>query len=135
ASVLLAVRAWQGLLVPLVTSSLQSAEPIRQVAGLLVITAVGAPLLLWAVGVVRGRVGPAAVWVAWVSGRAAEHRHRAALAALRAVPVWSQLPAGRLLEIARAMRAQDVAPGEEVVRQGETGDRFYLISRGAFEVQ
>src|SRR5205807_2128379 len=30
ASVLLAVRAWQGLLVPLVTSSLQSAEPIRQ---------------------------------------------------------------------------------------------------------
>jgi len=78
---------------------------------------------------------PAAAWVAWVSGRAAEHRHREALAALRAVPVWSQLPAGRLLEIARAMRAQDVAPGEEVVRQGETGDRFYLISRCAFEVQ
>jgi CRP-like cAMP-binding protein/Zn-dependent protease len=135
ASVLLAVRAWQGLLVPLVTSSLQSGDPIRQVAGLLIITAVAAPLLLWALGVVRRLAQPAAGWLAWVSGRAAEHRHREALAALRAVPVWSQLPAGRLLEIARAMRAEDIAAGQEVVRQGDAGDRFYLISRGAFEVQ
>src|SRR5438445_10153697 len=81
ASVLLAVRAWQGLLVPLVTSSLQSGDPIRQVAGLLIITAVAAPLLLWALGVVRRLAQPAAAWLAWVSGRAAEHRHREALAA------------------------------------------------------
>jgi CRP-like cAMP-binding protein/Zn-dependent protease len=134
-SVLLAVRAWQGLLVPLVTSSLQSGEPIRQVAGLLVITAVAAPLLLGAVAVVRRLARPVAAWLVWASGRAAEHRHREALGALRAVAVWSQLPAGRLLEIARAMRAEDVAPGQEVVRQGETGDCFYLIARGAFEVQ
>jgi CRP-like cAMP-binding protein len=33
------------------------------------------------------------------------------------------------------MRAEDVARGDEVVRQGESGDRLYLISRGAFEVQ
>ena len=134
-SVLLAVRAWQGLLVPLVTSSLQSGEPIRQVAGLVIVTAVGAPLLLWAAAVVRRLAQPLAASMAWASGRAVEHRHREALGALRAVPVWSQLAAGRLLEIARAMRAEDVTAGQEVVRQGETGDCFYLISRGAFEVQ
>jgi putative peptide zinc metalloprotease protein len=135
ASLLLAVRAWQGLLVPLVSSSLQSGEPIRQVAGVIIIAAVAAPVLLALAGLARRLVKPAAAWLAWVSGRAAEHRHREALAALRAVPVWAQLPAGQLLEIARAMRAEDVVAGQEVVRQGEAGDRFYLISRGAFEVQ
>jgi cAMP-dependent protein kinase regulator len=40
-----------------------------------------------------------------------------------------------LLEVARAMRAEAVPAGTEVVRQGEAGDRFYLIAQGAFEVR
>jgi putative peptide zinc metalloprotease protein len=135
AAAVLAVRAWQALLVPLVASSLQSSNPIRQVGGVVIIAAVGVPLLFGAFGIARSLLAAVARWRAWLSGRAAEHRHREALAALRAVPLWSELPAGRLLEIARAMRSADVAPGDEVVRQGEAGDRFYLIASGAFEVQ
>src|SRR5438132_1191205 len=135
AAVLLAIHAWQALLVPLVATSLQSGDPIRQVGGVVILAAVGASLLLAGAALVQNALGPAGDWLARLGGRAAEHRHREALAALRAVPLWSEVPAARLLEIARAMRAEDVPPGEEVVRQGEQGDRFYLISYGAFEVQ
>ena len=135
AAVLLAIRAWQALLVPLVAASLQSGDPIRQVGGVVILAAVGVSLMFAGAALVQNAVGPAGDWLGRLSGRAAEHRHREALAALRAVPLWSEVPAARLLEIARAMRAEDVPPGEEVVRQGEQGDRFYLISHGAFEVQ
>jgi CRP-like cAMP-binding protein len=76
-----------------------------------------------------------AYWLAWLSGRAAAHRYREALAALRAVPLWSELPEARLLEVARAMQAHNIPRGVEVVRKGEVGKRFFLIAQGAFEVQ
>jgi cAMP-dependent protein kinase regulator len=41
----------------------------------------------------------------------------------------------RLLELARAMRAEEVPAGTEVVRQGEPGNAFFLIARGGFEVR
>src|SRR5205823_1152864 len=40
----------------------------------------------------------------------------------------------RLLEVARALRAEVVGRGTQIVLQGDAGDRFYLIARGAFEV-
>jgi len=89
---------------------------------------------LTALVLARRMIGPLSDWLAQLGGRAAEHRHREALAALRAVPLWSELPAGQLLDVARAMHAANVPGGAEVVRQGEIGDRFYLIARGAFEV-
>jgi CRP-like cAMP-binding protein len=54
---------------------------------------------------------------------------------LRGVPLFADLPPARLLEVASAMRAEEVEAGVEVVRQGEPGDRFYLIGRGGFEVR
>jgi len=72
--------------------------------------------------------------MAALSGRAREFRRREALRALRGVPLWSEVATGRLLEIAEAMRVEDVSPGEVVVRQGEQGDRFYVIVQGSFEV-
>ena len=131
---LLAIRAWQALLVPLVVDSLLSGDLPRQIVGLVILAAVVVPLLLAGFALVVRLAGPVREWFEWLSGRAAEHRHREVLAALRAVPVWSDLPAGRLLEVARAMREQHIARGAEVVRQGEVGDRFYLIASGQFEV-
>jgi putative peptide zinc metalloprotease protein len=133
-AVLLAVRAWQALLLPLVVSSWESGEPFRQLGAVALTAAIGIPLLLTAVAVVRRLLIPAGDWLAWLGGRAAEHRHREALATLRAVPLWAELPAARLLEVARALRAEEFSRGAQVVHQGEAGDRFYLVARGAFEV-
>src|SRR5262249_1025700 len=91
---------------------------------------VGATLL----GLLRRLAPPLVSWLARLDGRARAQRNREALAALRAVPLWSELSLPRLLEMARLMKAGDVAGGVDVVRQGEPADRFYLIVRGAFEV-
>jgi CRP-like cAMP-binding protein len=133
-AVLLAIRAWQALLVPLIADNLVSGDLPRQIVGLLILIAVAVPLTLAGFGVLRRLAAPIGERLEWLSGRAAEHRHREALTALRAVPLWSELPAGRLLEVARAMRTQNVTRGAEVVRQGDAGDRFYLIASGEFEV-
>jgi putative peptide zinc metalloprotease protein len=133
-AILLAVRAWQALVLPLIVGNLTSGEVVRELVGVLIVVALAVPLSIGLISVGRRLLGPIGAWLSWLVGRAAEHQHREALAALRAVPLWSEFPAGRLLEVARAMHAEDVASGAEVVRQGESGDRFYLIARGIFEV-
>jgi CRP-like cAMP-binding protein len=133
-ALVVAIRAWQALLVPLIASSWQSGEVLHQLGAVLLVIAIGVPLLLSMVVFMRRLLRPAGDWLARLGGRAAELRHREALAALRAVPLWAELPSARLLEVARAMQAQDVRRGTEVVRQGEQGDRFYVVVRGAFEV-
>jgi putative peptide zinc metalloprotease protein len=133
-AVLLAGRAWQALLLPLIVSSWESGQIVQRLGAAVLVTAIGVPLLLTAFVVTRRLLSRAANWVAWLSGRAAVVRHREALAALRAVPLWSDLPPARLLEVARAMQVYDVPRGVEVVHQGETGDRFFLVAQGAFEV-
>jgi CRP-like cAMP-binding protein len=130
----LAARAWQALLLPVVVSTWQGGELLGRVEAVLIVTAIGVPLLLATSSLVRRIVGPAGVGLTWLSERAAEHRHRSALAALRAVALWSTVPTPRLLEVARAMRAQDVPRGIEIVRQGEPGHSFFVVAQGAFEV-
>jgi putative peptide zinc metalloprotease protein len=133
-AVLLAVRAWQALLLPLMVASWQSGQIVQQLGAAVLGAAIGAPLLLTAFALGRRLVRRIGAWLAWLSGRAAEHHHREALAALRAAPLWSELPAARLLEVARAMHALDVPRGVEVVRQGEAADSFFLVVQGVFEV-
>jgi CRP-like cAMP-binding protein len=134
-AVVLALRAWQALLLPPIVSNLTSGDLLRQVLGLAILLAIAAVVLLVVSSLVGRIVEPVGRWLEWLSGRAAEHRHRQALSVLRTVPPWSELPAARLLELAMAMRAEDVPAGAEVVRQGEAGERFYLIARGGFEVR
>ena len=134
AAVLLAVRAWQALLVPLIVSSWQSGQLIQRLGAGVLVAAIGGPLLVMAFVVARRVLWRMAYWLAWLSGRAAAHRYREALAALRAVPLWAELPPARLLEVARATQAYNIPRGVEVVRQGEAGDRFFLVAYGAFEV-
>jgi CRP-like cAMP-binding protein len=133
-AIVLAARAWQALVLPLIVSSWQSGDVLHQLGAVLLVIAIGAPLSLSLVVLIRRLLIPTGDWLARLGGRAAELRHREALAALRAVPLWAELPSARLLEVARAMHAQDVGRGTEVVRQGEQGDRFYVVVHGAFEV-
>jgi CRP-like cAMP-binding protein len=53
---------------------------------------------------------------------------------LRAVPLWAGVPETRLIEVAHGLHGQGISQGTEVVRQGEPGDRFYVIASGSFEV-
>ncbi len=48
--------------------------------------------------------------------------------------MFSPLPWPELERVARQMDLQPVTGGAEVVRQGEVGDRFYVIDRGEFQV-
>jgi len=57
------------------------------------------------------------------------------LEVLRANSIFAPLPPGTLEQLADALEEVDAAAGEEIVRQGEPGDRFYLIKSGAVDVQ
>src|SRR5437868_137153 len=52
-AIVLAVRAWQGLLVPLIVSSLQSGQMLQQVGAVVLLSAVAAPLVLASLVLVR----------------------------------------------------------------------------------
>jgi MFS family permease len=57
---------------------------------------------------------------------------RAAL--LRAHPIFRPLAEGTIEQLARALVPVAAAPGEAVVRQGEPGDRVYLVVSGELAV-
>jgi MFS family permease len=53
---------------------------------------------------------------------------------LRNVPIFAPLPASTLEHLARSLVPVQVAAGDEVFHQGETGDRFYVVRAGEVEV-
>jgi predicted MFS family arabinose efflux permease len=53
---------------------------------------------------------------------------------LRQCPVFAPLPLATSEGLARRLVPVHVAAGTEVIRQGDDGDRFYLIAEGAVEV-
>jgi MFS family permease len=57
-----------------------------------------------------------------------------AVALLRGLPIFAPLPALSLERLALQLRPIDVAPGVEVITQGDIGDRFYILGTGAAEV-
>ena len=58
----------------------------------------------------------------------------AGLDLLRGVSLLSMLPEATLERLARALERVDAAPGDIVIREGDTGDRFYVIESGTVEV-
>ncbi len=53
---------------------------------------------------------------------------------LSALPMFSPLPRTDLERVARQLARLDVARGDEIVRQGDVGDRFYVVDAGTFDV-
>jgi hypothetical protein len=56
------------------------------------------------------------------------------IARLRALPLFSPLGAPELEGLARSLESVEVAPGTDVVREGDPGDRFYVVADGELEV-
>jgi hypothetical protein len=53
---------------------------------------------------------------------------------LRAIPFLAPLPEATLEQLARAVSEEPMRAGDEIVRQGEPGDRFYVIDSGSVDV-
>jgi MFS family permease len=53
---------------------------------------------------------------------------------LRTNSIFAPLPVATLERLCHAMETIDAWPGEEIVRQGERGERFYLIDQGEVEI-
>ena len=132
-AVVVALRVWQALALPMIGAGWQSGDLLPRLGVLLLIAAIAVPLGLWLIAVAR-QLASVSGWLVSLGDRARTHRHREAQAALRTVPLWSELPPARLLELARRMRVEHVVSGVEVVRQGEPGDRLYVIDDGVFEL-
>lgn len=101
-----------------------------------------APLLLNWLGtrgalIVAGSLLPVVVIPAWPRLNAID---RAAeipvdrLELLRGNPIFAPLPGSTLEQLAHALEEVRAPAGEEIVRQGEPGDRFYLIKDGTLDV-
>lgn len=54
---------------------------------------------------------------------------------LRSVAIFAPLDLAAVERLARSLVLVEAQPGEVVVRQGEAGDRYYLIASGAFSVE
>ena len=65
---------------------------------------------------------------------AAAEAPAAELSLLRAIPIFAPLPGTPLEHLATRLVALHVEPGTVVVRQGDSGDRFYVVVEGEIEV-
>jgi MFS family permease len=104
--------------------------------------AIAAPLLLNWLGtrgalIVAGALLPLVVIPAWPRLNAIDQAAEVPverLELLRANPIFAPLPGSTLEQLAHALEDVRAAAGEEIVRQGESGDRFYLVKDGALDV-
>lgn len=104
--------------------------------------AVFAPVLLAALGVrwtlvLAGVLLPLLVVPAWPALRQLDRRtagESRRLARLRAVPFLALLPEATVGQLAQAAAEVRMAAGEEIVREGDSGDRFYVVDSGTVDV-
>jgi hypothetical protein len=56
------------------------------------------------------------------------------LALLRQIAIFAPLPQAQIERVARELVPLHAVAGEQIVREGETGDRFYIVDEGELEV-
>jgi CRP-like cAMP-binding protein len=54
---------------------------------------------------------------------------------LRGISIFRPLPAPTLEQLARELREVHVPAGQEIIRQGDPGDLFYVVANGEVDVQ
>ena len=102
-----------------------------------------APLLVAAVGargalLAAGLVLPVLLVGLWRPLRAIDagaEAPRAGVVLLRGVPFFAALPTPELERLALALREVETAAGATVFREGDRGDRFYVIREGEAEIE
>jgi ATP-binding cassette, subfamily B, bacterial len=58
----------------------------------------------------------------------------ASVTELSRIGLLAELPGELLLKLAQRMRREEIAPGRPLVREGEDGDRFYVVLSGLLNV-
>ena len=106
--------------------------------GAMGLAAVLAPLLIELAGIrgaliSTGALLPVLAALSWRQLGALDARAevpRDELALLRSIPLFSPLPPATVEHLAAALSPVSVAAGREVFRQGDPGDRFYIVREG-----
>lgn len=105
----------------------------------LAIGTVGASALVAATGIggaliVAGAFVPVMVAILWLPLRAVERDAQAPeagiLALVRSMSIFAPLPAPALERIVASLERIELAEGETLIREGEPGDRCYLLAEG-----
>ncbi len=108
----------------------------------LAIGSAGLPLLVPVIGIhatliVVGLVLPGSVALAWTRFRAIDrsvHVPVRELALLRRSAVFASLPPPQLESVAGRTRWVTLEAGKVLIREGDPGDRFYILESGSFRV-
>jgi MFS family permease len=86
---------------------------------------------------VTGLVLPASLAILWTSLAAIDRKVRVPvreLALLRADRILAPLPAPKLEAVASAARWVTLDPGETLIREGDPGDRYYVLESGSLRI-
>jgi hypothetical protein len=110
--------------------------------GTLALGALIAPVLIELLGIRPALVAAGALLpvFAMLSWRRLQRIDRTAAAPeqelelLRGIPMFAPLPAATLEQLAHSLEAVELLAGADVFRQGDPGDRFYVVAEGEVEV-